>query len=128
MQIDFQTIFPIASLNPYQHRWTIKARCTFKSEIRHWQKEGKGSGQLFHVDLLDESGEIRATFFNDAVDKFFPIFKVDNVLTHSHSLSLILILIFIFILSLISSSDQKQFLFFFLTLDLLHLERNSSIC
>jgi replication factor A1 len=79
MQIDTQNVFPIASLNPYQHRWTIKARCTFKSEIRHWQKEGKGSGQLFHVDLLDESGEIRATIFNDAVDKFFPIFSVGNI-------------------------------------------------
>lgn len=31
------------------------------------------------VQFLDESGEIRATMFNDAVEKFSPIFQVGNV-------------------------------------------------
>ena len=54
---------PIASLNPYASRWTIKARCTAKTDLKSWTN-AKGSGTLFSVDLLDEhGGEIRATFF-----------------------------------------------------------------
>ena len=56
-------IQPISSLNPYASRWTIKARCTAKTDLKSWSNP-KGSGTLFSVDLLDEAGgEIRATFF-----------------------------------------------------------------
>lgn len=70
---------PIKSLNPYQNRWTIKARVTAKSDVRTFNGQ-KGAGQLFHVDLLDaQGGEIRATMFGDAVSRFHDIFHVDGV-------------------------------------------------
>jgi replication factor A1 len=73
------SIYPIKSLNPYQNRWTIKARVTSKSEIRSWNNQ-KGSGKLFHIDLLDaQGGEIRATMFNDAVEAFYPLLEVGKV-------------------------------------------------
>lgn len=68
----------ISALNQYQNRWTIKARVTNKSDIRHWSN-AKGEGQLFSVELLDSSMDIRATFFREAVDKFYHVLEVDKV-------------------------------------------------
>lgn len=71
-------VYPIEALSPYQNKWTIKARVTLKSDVRHWSN-ARGDGKLFSVNLLDESGEIRATGFNDAVDRFYPILQENKV-------------------------------------------------
>ncbi|XP_064612626.1 replication protein A 70 kDa DNA-binding subunit-like [Liolophura sinensis] len=71
-------IHSIISLTPYQNRWRIRARVTNKSSIRTWSNS-RGEGKLFSVNLLDESGEIRATGFNDAVDKFYDFLEVNKV-------------------------------------------------
>ncbi|KAL4175607.1 hypothetical protein KRP22_000571 [Phytophthora ramorum] len=70
----------IQSLNPYAGgRWTIKARVTNRPPIKNWSN-ARGSGKLFSVDLLDaKGGEIRATFFNDGVDKFYEMLRPGNV-------------------------------------------------
>ncbi|KAG5189180.1 hypothetical protein JKP88DRAFT_197666 [Tribonema minus] len=74
---------PISDLNPYMNRWTIKARVTAKSEIRRWSNQ-RGEGYLASVDLLDEfGGEVRGTFFKDAVDKYLPMLEVNSVYTFS---------------------------------------------
>lgn len=73
---------PIASLNMYQNRWTIKARVTNKSDIRHWSN-AKGEGQLFSIEILDSTQDIRATFFKEAVDKFHPMLEMDKVYSFS---------------------------------------------
>jgi replication factor A1 len=42
--------------------------------MKEWHNQ-KGTGKLFSVNLLDDTGEIRATAFNDAAEKLFAIFE-----------------------------------------------------
>jgi replication factor A1 len=72
------SILPIKSINPYQNKWTIKARVANKSEIKTW-RNAKGDGRLFSIDLIDDSGEIRATSFNDGVDRFYEMIEMNKV-------------------------------------------------
>ncbi|MCJ1397895.1 Replication factor A protein 1 [Xylographa trunciseda] len=71
-------IYPIEALSPYANKWTIKARCTNKSEVKTWHNKN-GEGKLFSVNLLDESGEIKATGFNDQCDAFYDVFQEGGV-------------------------------------------------
>ncbi|KAJ8097814.1 hypothetical protein POJ06DRAFT_226964 [Lipomyces tetrasporus] len=70
--------YTIEGLSPYQNKWTIKARVTFKSEIKHWHNQ-RGEGKLFAVNLLDETGEIKATAFNDQVDQYYDLLQEGEV-------------------------------------------------
>ena len=49
-------------LKLWQNKWTIKARVTSKGDVRTWNKS-TGSGKLFSMDLMDESGAIRVMPF-----------------------------------------------------------------
>ncbi|KAJ1279228.1 hypothetical protein BS78_04G139400 [Paspalum vaginatum] len=72
-------VVPITTLNLYQTRWTIKARVTAKTAVKHWNNT-KGTGKLFSFDLLDgEGGKIRAVCFREAVDRFYDLIEVDKV-------------------------------------------------
>ncbi len=46
-----------------------------KSDIRTWSNV-RGEGKLFSMDMIDETGEIRATAFNAECDKFYHMVEV----------------------------------------------------
>ena len=71
-------IYPIEALSPYAHKWTIKARCSHKGDVKTWHNKN-GEGKLFSVNFLDDSGEIRATGFNDAVDQWYEVLQEGGV-------------------------------------------------
>ncbi|KAK3044849.1 hypothetical protein LTS18_000190, partial [Coniosporium uncinatum] len=71
-------LYPIEALSPYAHKWTIRARVTNKSDIRTWHNKN-GEGKLFSVNLLDESGEIKLTGFNNECDTWYNIFQEGSV-------------------------------------------------
>ena len=56
-------------------RWKLRVRITNKSTIRTWNNQ-KGAGKLFSIDMMDETGEIRATAFNLECDKYFNMIEV----------------------------------------------------
>jgi hypothetical protein len=53
-------ITPVNSLNPYQNRWTIKVRVTFKGAIKRYTNDRTpdGGGKLFHFDVVDREVKI----------------------------------------------------------------------
>lgn len=71
--LDLKVYFVVVSV-----RWTIKVRVTNKSDIRTWSNS-RGEGKLFSMDLVDQSGEIRATAFKDQVDKFYDVVEKGKV-------------------------------------------------
>ena len=73
--ISSSNVQPISSLNPYRSPWTIKAMVDSKSDMRTWNN-ARGSGNLFSMDLKDDSGLIRATAFKEQADKFYASMEV----------------------------------------------------
>lgn len=69
---------PIQSINPYQNGWTIKGRCTFKSEIRTYQN-ARGEGQVISFEVTDESGSIRITGFTEAARKINDTVQMNHI-------------------------------------------------
>jgi len=80
-----QAYFPISELSAYQSKWTIRARVASKAPLRTFSRKGGGpEGKVFHVEVTDgPSGEIRASFFNDAATKFFDVLEVGKTYAFS---------------------------------------------
>lgn len=76
---------PIKDLSLYGSKWTIRARVMTKSDCRVFHNQ-RGEGKLFSCQLLDDSGEIRVTFFGDAVAKYYDMLHLNKVYSFSNGL------------------------------------------
>ena len=62
---------PVSCLNTFTQDWVIKVKVVKKYELKHWNN-ARGTGTLLNIDLMDKSnGQIQATFFNDAANKWY---------------------------------------------------------
>jgi replication factor A1 len=68
---------PIGEMNPYLSRWCIQVRITNRNDKTY--SNARGDGKLFSIDMLDESGEIRGTAFNEDADRLGAILEVGKV-------------------------------------------------
>ena len=71
-------ITPINALTPYHHRYTVKGRVSHKSSIKTYSNS-RGAGKLFNFTLIDETGEIRCTCFNEQVDTFHDLIESGKI-------------------------------------------------
>lgn len=60
--------------------WTIKARVLAKKPIHNWQNV-RNQGKLFSMMLMDKSGKINATAYNECVEKYYSKIQVKNSLS-----------------------------------------------
>lgn len=71
-------ICPISHLSPYQNKWCLKVLVTSKTQMKQWSNS-RGSGCLFSMDLMDDSGEIRCTAFREMAEKYHSFVQVDKM-------------------------------------------------
>lgn len=70
----------INSINPYQNGWSIRGRCTYKSDLRKWQN-ARGEGQVISFELTDESGSIRITGFTEHAPRVDEVVHIGRLYT-----------------------------------------------
>lgn len=71
-------VSPIETISPYQNNWTIKARVSYKGDLRTWSNS-KGEGKVFGFNLLDESDEIKASAFNETAERAHKLLEEGKV-------------------------------------------------
>lgn len=75
---------PVWALNSFIPDWKIKAWVTCKGPKKTWNNAW-GSGVLVTIDLIDSLGDqICATFFKEAVEKFYDLLQEGNVYLFSN--------------------------------------------
>eukprot|EP00835_Amoeboradix_gromovi_P005643 NODE_552_length_6806_cov_0.530938.p1 type:complete len:611 gc:universal NODE_552_length_6806_cov_0.530938:2639-4471(+) len=62
------SLMTVSAINAYSQTMRVRARCTQKSEMRPFKN---GNGKLFSLVLVDSTGDIKATAFNEDADRLF---------------------------------------------------------
>mmetsp|Transcript_6081 Transcript_6081/g.14108 ORF Transcript_6081/g.14108 Transcript_6081/m.14108 type:complete len:598 (+) Transcript_6081:82-1875(+) len=78
-----EQFLPISEISSYHTKWTICGRVTLKGPMRSFTRDGRTTS-VFDVHLLDESQvEIRASFFGNMADTFYPKLEQGKCYTFS---------------------------------------------
>lgn len=73
---------PIAALNPFQAKWSIKGTVQKKSDLKNFKKS---DGKFFTFQLIDSSGSIKVVAFTDASLIWFDKIEESAVIDISQS-------------------------------------------
>ncbi|KAJ8686601.1 hypothetical protein QAD02_022395 [Eretmocerus hayati] len=68
----------IIDITPYKPRLFVKAKVTAKTSLKEWVNNAKNS-LMFSCQLLDNTGEIRMTFFAEEASKFFETVQIGKM-------------------------------------------------
>ena len=71
--------YPISAITTFTSRnWSFVGRCTSKSDIKHYTGRDGNPSRLASCEIIDTSGDIRLTFFNDVCIyiAFLFVFKI----------------------------------------------------
>lgn len=66
----------LANLNPYSSVWEIEVTLLKLDPVREFKS---GTGKLQNLSVMDDTGTMRMTLWNDDVDKYGPSFKPQTV-------------------------------------------------
>ena len=69
-------VMSVSAVNAYTQSMTIKARCTEKSTMRNFKN---GNGKLFSCVLVDSTGDVKATAFNEDADRLYPLLEDNKI-------------------------------------------------
>ncbi|KAA6373569.1 MAG: putative Replication protein A 70 kDa DNA-binding subunit, partial [Streblomastix strix] len=73
-------IMPISALSSFSPRnWGLKGRCISKQPIHEYVGRDSRAGKSASVDIIDESGEIHITMFNEVLEVQYKKFEVNKV-------------------------------------------------
>ncbi|KJP87046.1 hypothetical protein AK88_03332 [Plasmodium fragile] len=78
IKINDGILMQINKLSQYSSKWIIKARVQFKDRVRKYYS-GNKEGKVFNIELCDEDGEIKVSFFGKAVDKWYDYLEVGKI-------------------------------------------------
>lgn len=74
-----QHITRVSEISPFNcNNLTLRLKVDNKTNVRTYTNQ-KGEGRMFSVDLVDETGEIKCTVFNEFVDQYEHVFQVGKV-------------------------------------------------
>jgi len=66
---------PIEQLTMYQ-RPTVKGRVVSKDTLREFAGKDGSTKKVFSIEIMDESCDMKATFWDKAVDKYYDLLEV----------------------------------------------------
>jgi hypothetical protein len=76
--------------------WMIKARCVHVGPIRTFHKESGEAGRVASVELIDGSGDIKASMWDANVDEYYAHFRLGQVCAFLLLISISFLLFFHF--------------------------------
>jgi len=78
-----KSIVPILDINPYMGKWSIKGRIVSKKAVRSFKGKGGQDKKVFDLNIMDDTCDIKVTFWDELCDKYAESIEVGKCYTMS---------------------------------------------